>query len=101
MSDYDTDILLWSERQAKLLRLVAAGEPMNEAPDWPNIVEEIESVGHDQLHAVESLLVQALVNMLKAEDWPLSRDAPHWRAEARRFPRRCCRPVRALHAGAH
>jgi uncharacterized protein DUF29 len=86
MSDYETDILAWSERQSALLRRLAAGERVNDADlDWPNIVEEIESVGHDQLHAVESLLVQALVNMLKAEAWPLSRDAPHWRAEARRF----------------
>src|SRR3982074_1620114 len=100
MSDYETDILAWSERQGALLRRLAAGERVNDADlDWPNIVEEIESVGHDQLHAVESLLVQALVNMLKAEAWPLSRDAPHWRAEARGFG--VDRPVRALHGGAH
>ena len=29
MSDlYDTDVLLWSERQSSLLRRVAAGEPV-------------------------------------------------------------------------
>jgi hypothetical protein len=86
MSDYDTDILLWSERQAELLRRRAAGELVNEAAlDWPNIAEEIESVGNEQLHAVTSLLVQALTHMLKAEAWPLSREVPHWQAEARRF----------------
>jgi hypothetical protein len=86
MSDYDTDILLWSERQADLLRRRAAGELVNEALlDWPNIAEEIESVGNEQLHAVTSLLVQALTHMLKAEAWPLSREVPHWQAEARRF----------------
>jgi hypothetical protein len=85
MSNYDSDILLWSERQRDLLRRVAAGEPANEAPDWPNIIEEIESVGNEQLHAVTSLLVQALTHMLKAEAWPLSREVPHWQAEARRF----------------
>jgi hypothetical protein len=82
---YDTDILVWSERQAELLRRLATGQPVNEAPDWPNIIEEIESVGSEQLHAVTSLLVQALVHMLKAQAWPLSRDAPHWESEARRF----------------
>jgi Domain of unknown function DUF29 len=83
MSDlYDTDILIWSERQAELLRRVAAGEPVNEAPDWPNIIEEVESVGSEQRHAVESLLGQALRHMLKAEAWPLCRDAPSWRADA-------------------
>jgi hypothetical protein len=86
MSDYHTDILLWSERQADLLRRRAAGERVNEAAlDWPNIAEEIESVGNEQLHAVTSLLVQALAHMLKAEAWPLSREVPHWHAEARRL----------------
>ena len=33
MSDYDTDLLIWSEHQADLLRRLAAGEPMNETPD--------------------------------------------------------------------
>lgn len=85
MGDHDADILLWSERQAELLRRVAAGEPVNEAPDWPNIVEEIGSVGNEQLHAATSPLLQALVDILKAEAWPLSREVPHWQSEARRF----------------
>jgi hypothetical protein len=87
MSDYDTDILSWSERQAELLRRVAAGEPVNEAPDWPNIAEEIEDVGRSELRSCRSLLRQALRHMLKAEAWPLSRDAPIWRADAIDFRR--------------
>jgi hypothetical protein len=82
---YDADILLWSEQQAELLRRVAAGEHINDQVDWPNIIEEVESVGLEQLHAVESLLVQALVHILKAKAWPQSREVPHWRAEARGF----------------
>jgi hypothetical protein len=78
MSDlYDTDILLWSERQRDLLKRVAAGEPLNEPSDWPNIIEDIESVGSEQLHQVESLLAHALRQMLKAEAWPLSPEVPH------------------------
>jgi hypothetical protein len=55
MSDvYEDDILLWSERQADLLRRHVAGHRANDvAPDWPNIIEEIESVGREQLHAVD------------------------------------------------
>ena len=87
MSDlYDMDILTWSERQGALLRRVAAGERVNDADlDWPNIVEEIESVGRSDLRAVESLLFQALVHMLKAEAGPLSPAAPGWRGDARGF----------------
>jgi hypothetical protein len=92
MSDYDTDILSWSEHQAELLRRRAAGELVNDAEmDWPNIAEEIEDVGRSQLHSVESLLVQALRHMLKAEAWPLSRDAPSWRADAIDFRRQARR----------
>jgi hypothetical protein len=83
VSDYDTDILLWSERQGELLRRRAAGELINDVElDWPNIAGEIEDVGSNRLHAIESLLVQALRHMLKAEAWPLSRDAPNCRADA-------------------
>ena len=82
---YDTDILTWSERQAELLRRVGAGEMVNDQVDWENVAEEVESVGRSQLAKVKSLLVQALAHMLKAEAWPLSREVPHWRAEALGF----------------
>jgi hypothetical protein len=75
---YEADVLLWSEQQAALLRRVAAGERINDQVDWENVVEEIESVGSEQLvHAVESLLMRALAHMAKAEAWPHSRDVPH------------------------
>ncbi len=57
MSDCDTVILLRSERQAELLRRRAAGEMVIDAAlDWSKIAEEIESVGREQLHAVQPLL---------------------------------------------
>ena len=40
-------------------------------------------MGRSELRAVASHLVQALLHDLKAEAWPLSREVPHWRAEAR------------------
>jgi len=75
---YGADILLWAEHQADALRRRASNEI-----DWENVAEEIEDVGRNQLRAVASHLVQALLHDLKAEAWPLSRDVPHWRAEAR------------------
>jgi uncharacterized protein DUF29 len=88
MTDYDTDILTWSERQAALLRRRAASELINDVNlDWSNIAEEIEDVGRSELRSCRSLLRQALRHMLKAEAWPLSRDAPTWRADAIDFRR--------------
>lgn len=84
MSDlYEDDILLWSERQAELLRRMADGERVNDQVDWNNVAEEIEDMGNNLVRAVASHLVQALLHDLKAEAWPLSREVPHWRAEAR------------------
>jgi hypothetical protein len=48
-------------------------------------------VGSNRLHAVESLLVQALRHMPKAEAWPLSRDVPTRRADAIDFRRQARR----------
>jgi hypothetical protein len=85
MSDlYENDVVLWSERQAALLRRRAAGERSNEDQiDWLNVAEEIEDVGISLVRSVRSHIVQALLHDLKAEAWPTSRDVPHWRAEAR------------------
>jgi hypothetical protein len=86
MSDlYESDILVWSEQQAKLLRRLAAGEHVNEQVDWQNVIEEVESVGSEQLHSVESLLVQAIAHRLKAQGWPQTNDVDNWLADAERF----------------
>ena len=80
---YDTDVVEWSQRQASLLRRVAAGEKLNEAPDWPNIIEEIEDLGANATRAVRSHLLQAMLHELKVRAWPISRDVPHWKSEVR------------------
>ena len=86
MSDlYESDILVWSEQQADLLRRLAHGERVDDQLDWEHLIEEVESVGSEQLHAVESLLLHALVHMLKAQGWPVARDVENWRADARGF----------------
>ena len=84
MSDlYDTDVVAWSERQADLLRRMGAGERVNDQVDWENLAEEIADMGNNVVRGVASHLVQAILHDLKAEACPLSREAPHWRAEAR------------------
>ena len=75
MSNYDIDILEWSERQASLLRRRGAGELVNDADlDWSNIAEEVEDVGRSSLRVSRALLLQALLHDLKAKAWPLSSD---------------------------
>ena len=82
---YETDIVEWSEHQAALLRRLAAGERVNDQVDWANVVEEIDSVGNEQVHAVNSLLMQAMTHRLKAMGWPDAREVPNWQADERRF----------------
>ena len=77
---YEADIVIWSEQQADLLRRAAQGERVNDL-DWPNLIEEIESVGRGQINSVESLLEQALLHLLKSAGWPDCNAVRHWHAE--------------------
>jgi hypothetical protein len=80
---YDEDILLWSERQATLLRRLSAGERVNDQVDWPNIIEEIESVGRSEVRAVTSALQNAMQHKLYVLGWPDDRAVRHWQVEVR------------------
>jgi hypothetical protein len=82
---YESNVLVWSEHQAELLRRLAGGERVNDLVDWENVIEEVESVGSEQLHIVESLLVQAIAHRLKAQGWPPARDLDKWQADAERL----------------
>ena len=82
---YERDALAWAEQQADLLRRLAAGERLNEAVDWPNIIEEVQDVGLSELRSCRSLLRQALAHLLKLHAWPGSQAAAHWRDEVAGF----------------
>ena len=79
---YEQDALAWAEQQAALLRRLAAGEGVNEAVDWANVIEEVQDVGLSELRACRSLLQQAMAHLLKLHAWPNSRTAGHWTVEA-------------------
>jgi len=91
---YDTDVVTWSDYQAMLLRRVAAGERINDLVDWENVIEEIESVGRSEYHAIESWWTLAFLHDLKSEAWPMARDVSNWRAEARGYRARARRRYR-------
>jgi hypothetical protein len=80
MSDlYDSDVVEWSARQAVLLRRVAAGEPVNEAPDWLNIAEEIDALGKNQGRELVSRIAVILVHLIKMEASPATEPRAGWR----------------------
>jgi hypothetical protein len=79
MSDlYDTDTVLWAERQADLLRRVAAGERVNDQVDWKNVVEEIEDVARRDRDRVFGQLVTLCQHLLKWRFQPEMRSGS-WR----------------------
>lgn len=82
---YDRDALAWAEQQAELLRRLAAGERVNDAVDWANVIEEVQDVGLSELRSCRSLLRQAMTHLLKLHAWPGSTAAAHWREEAGTF----------------
>ena len=82
---YEHDALAWADREAALLRRLAAGEGVNEAVDWPHVIEEVQDVGLSELRACQSLLEQAMVHLLKLHAMPDSPSAKHWRDEVRAF----------------
>jgi hypothetical protein len=84
-SEYNGDILTWSERQSSLLRRLAAGEEVFDAIDWENVIEEVGSTGRRRLVELKSLLVQELAAVLKAWAWPDSPEVPRWQAQALGF----------------
>ena len=69
-------------------RCCAASRPASRSNESARLAEHHRGGrerGREQLHAVESCCMQALVRMLKADGWPLSRDVDNWRADTRGF----------------
>jgi hypothetical protein len=78
---YWDDIVTWSAQQSERLRRLRAGERVNDL-DWDNVIEEIETLGRSEIQAVESLLLQAILHLMKRRGWPDSPDALKWRNDA-------------------
>ncbi len=84
VSDYDTDTVLWSERQAGLLRRLANGERVNNQVDWENVAEEIDSVGRSQRLALASYVGLVLEHLMKLEAAPAMEPRRGWEETVRR-----------------
>jgi Domain of unknown function DUF29 len=80
MGHYDTDVYAWSERQGALLRRLAAGERVNDADlDWPNIAEEIETVGRSERSALSSHIGNVLEHLIKLQTSPATEPRAGWK----------------------
>ena len=67
---YERDALAWAERQAGLLRRLAAGECVSGEIDWPNVIEEVQDVGRSELRSCRISLRHAMTHLLKLHAWP-------------------------------
>ena len=74
---YETDLHAWTHDQAKALRAKAWA-----ALDIANLAEEIESLGNEQAHAIESHLAILLMRLLKWCYQP-ARRSRSWRLSIR------------------
>lgn len=83
---YERDALAWSEHQVALLRRISEGGKPNEEPDWPNLIEEIEAMGRNELRACTSQLVNAMEHLLKIRGFPHG-PVLHWTREIEGFLR--------------
>jgi hypothetical protein len=83
---YPRDAYAWAQHQSGVLRrLRESGLNLPNDLDLANIIEEIESVGAEQLHAVEGNLTQALLHLVKLAALPEHEAAGHWEEECEAF----------------
>ncbi|MDJ0600559.1 MAG: DUF29 domain-containing protein [Crocosphaera sp.] len=75
---YEIDDYLWIEETVKLLK-----ERRFDELDLENLIEELEDLGSEKRHKVESLLEQIIRHLLLLEYWQdeYDRNYRHWQAE--------------------
>ncbi|HEU0042998.1 DUF29 domain-containing protein [Sphingomonas sp.] len=79
---YEADFFEWTQRQAAVLRRMAA-ERANTELDLENLAEEIESVGGSDKKQVKSRLTTILEHMLKIAYSPAYEPLNGWRGTIR------------------
>jgi hypothetical protein len=77
---YERDFYAWTQGQAALLRAWPQGLRPN-ALDIENLAEEIESLGRSDRSAVQSLMQQIVIHLLKLRCHPDQAPRRHWQKE--------------------
>ncbi|MEG3440356.1 DUF29 domain-containing protein [Pannus brasiliensis CCIBt3594] len=66
---YTEDFVAWVEETTRLMK---AGSI--DSLDWPHLIEEIEGLGSEQKHKVDSYLLQLLIHLLLYRYWNSERE---------------------------
>jgi hypothetical protein len=83
---YERDFFTWTREQAAALRRLAEARPnLDEALDLPHLIEEVEDLGNEQVHAVASNLRQMMRHLMFIACQPGDQAVPHWRGEVIAF----------------
>ena len=79
---YEQDYPAWLEETAKQLR-----QRQTDVLDWEHLGEEIEALGNEQRHKVDSYLLKLLIHLLLYQYWPEERErcARGWQDEIGNF----------------
>ena len=85
LAAYRDDVYAWSREQAAVLRQMIGHSGMPNALDLGHVAEEIESVGSEARHAVESHIRLILVHLMKIVASANTEQRPRWRAESQSF----------------
>jgi hypothetical protein len=84
---YEQDFNLWLTETVELLKTRQV-----ERLDYKNLIEELESMGISQKHALESNLIQVLIHLLKWRYQP-KKQTNSWRLSIREHSRRLLRSL--------
>jgi hypothetical protein len=79
---YDKDFVAWTEQQAEALRAAAHGNS-NQALDWENLAEEIESLGRSDRRELHSQIYRIVRHLLKLQFSPAIGPWSGWRESIR------------------
>ncbi|WP_373528020.1 DUF29 domain-containing protein [Nostoc sp.] len=77
---YEQDYHLWLATTLKQLQ-----ERDLDHLDWEHLIEEIEALGNEQKHKLESYLLQLLKHLLLYQHWSLPECKNHWEVEIDNF----------------
>ena len=75
---YEHDFVLWTAQQAEALR-AAARSGTNQALDWENLAEEIESLGRSDRRELHSQIYRIIRHLLKLQFSPAASPRSGWR----------------------